>query len=147
MNLIKFDPFHKNQYIPTVFDGFFNGGITDMMGTDIATTIPSVNVIETENGYNVEIAAPGLTKEDFKISLDKNRLTISAEKSAKNETQDGKVTRREFNYSSFSRSFMLPRTIEKDHITAKYENGILLLNVPKKAEVVQEAKSRLIEIA
>jgi HSP20 family protein len=147
MNLIKFDPFHRNQYVPTVFDSFFNGSIGDMMGSDFATTMPSVNVIETESGYNVEIAAPGLTKEDFKINLDKNRLTISAEKSARNETKEGKVTRREFNYSSFSRSFMLPKSVEKDNITAKYENGILLLSVPKKAEIVQEEKSRTIEIA
>jgi HSP20 family protein len=154
MNLIKFDPWptgkqpviHRNHYLPNVFDDFFGRNIGNVMGADFATNAPSVNVSETENGYLLEFAAPGLAKEDFKISLDKNQLKVSAEKSKQNETTERKFTRREFNYNSFSRSFVLPKTVDKDQILAKYNNGILKVSVPKKAEVVNEEKSRTIEI-
>jgi len=148
MNLIKFDPAaRKNLWFPSVFDDFFNGNISDFMGNDFATNMPSVNVAEDAQGYHMELAAPGLTKDDFRISLDKDRLTISSEKESKRETADAKFTRREFNYTTFSRSFILPKTVDKDRISAKYENGILKLLVPKKAEVVKDEKSRVIEIS
>lgn len=154
MNLIKFDPWlsdrqpflHTSHRMPSVFDDFFGRNIGDVVGTDFATNMPSVNISETAQGYQLEVAAPGLTKEDFRISLDKDRLTISSEKSTKHETTEGKFTRREFNYNSFARSFVLPKTVDKDNISAKYENGVLMLSVPKKAEVVKEEKSRVIEI-
>lgn len=153
MNLIKFDPWptegrsflHTNR-MPGMLEDFFGRNIGDFIGADFATNVPSVNISETEKGFQIHVAAPGLTKDDFKIALDKDRLTISAEKSMKDETTEGKWTRREFNYSSFSRSFIMPKTVEKDHITAKYENGVLLLWVPKKEEVVKEEMSRVIEI-
>ena len=156
MNLIKFDPWltdrqpqlsRKSRYLPGVFDDVFGNGIGDFMGTDFATNVPSVNISETENGYHLEIAAPGLKKEDFTVSLDKNRLTVSAEKSTQHETTEAKFTRREFNYSSFNRSFELPKTVDRDQILARYEDGVLTLTVPKKAEVVKEEKGRVIEIA
>jgi len=154
MNLIKFDPWlsnrrpfiHRNPAFPSVFNDLFGGNIADFVGTDFVTSMPSVNISETEQGYQLEIAAPGLTKEDFNVALDKDRLTISAEKSAKTENNEGKLTRHEFNYSSFTRSFMLPKTVDKEQIAARYENGILYLNVPKKAEIVKEERSRTIEI-
>lgn len=146
MNLIKFDPFLHTTRMPGMLEDFFGRNIGDFVGADFATNVPSVNISETESGYQLEVAAPGLSKEDFHISLDKDRLTISSEKSMKNESTEGKWTRREFNFSSFSRSFVLPKTVEKDHISAKYENGVLFLTVPKKAEVVKEEKSRVIEI-
>ncbi len=161
MNLIKFDPWlsdrqpwlnerqpliRRSHQLPNVFDDLFGRNIGDAVGADFAVNAPSVNISETEKGYQLEFAAPGLNKEDFKIALDKNRLTVSAEKSSQNEATESKFTRREFNFASFTRSFVLPKTVEKDHIQAKYENGILKLSVPKKAEVVNEEKSRLIEI-
>ncbi|HLF63575.1 MAG TPA: Hsp20/alpha crystallin family protein [Saprospiraceae bacterium] len=154
MNLIKFDPWlterrpfiRKSYGLPSVFDDLFGSSIGNVIGADFATNVPSVNISEAQNGYQLEIAAPGLSKEDFKISLDKDRLTVSAEKSLGNETTEGKFTRREFNYSSFSRSFVLPKTVDKEQIAAKYENGVLMLTAPKKAEVVKEEKSRMIEI-
>jgi HSP20 family protein len=147
MNLIKFDPYlRRNQTFPSVFNDFFNGSIADFVGGDFATNMPSVNISETEQGFQLELAAPGLAKEDFKIAMDKDRLTVSAERSMKNENKEGTFTRREFNYSSFSRTFVLPKTVDKDRISAKYENGLLMLTVPKKAEIVKEEKSRIIEI-
>jgi HSP20 family protein len=99
------------------------------------TTIPAVNIKETENEFEVDMAAPGMTKDDFRIELNNSLLTISSEKQSENETKDGKnVTRREFSYQSFSRSFTLPAIVETDRITAKYENGLLRVNIPKKDE-------------
>jgi len=81
------------------------------------------------------MAAPGMEKDDFKIELNNSVLSISSEKESKNETKEGKnITRREFSYQSFSRSFTLPAIVETDRITSKYENGILQVNIPKKEE-------------
>ena len=154
MNLIKFQPrlatrpyFPANTLFPSVFDDLFGKDYLNFAGSDFASNVPSVNVIETEGGYSLEVAAPGLEKEDFRISVDKDRLTVSAEKTAKSESKDGKIVRKEFNFNAFSRSFVLPETISKDQITAQYVNGVLHLNVPKKAEIVREEKTRTIEIA
>ena len=100
-----------------------------------------VNIRETETDYVLELVAPGLEKEDFRISLDKNLLTISAEKSAENEeTKEGKLIRKEYRFQSFKRSFTLDEKIEAGNIAAKYLNGVLTLNLPKKVEVKEAAK-------
>jgi HSP20 family protein len=108
------------------------------------SSIPAVNIKETDKDFELQMAAPGMDKKDFKIELDHNRLTISLEK--KNEKkEEGTYSRREFNYQYFKRSFTLPENdIETDKISARYEDGILYLSVPKLKE---EAKpSRMIEI-
>jgi HSP20 family protein len=104
--------------------------------SDTNTTLPSVNIIEGADSYEVDMAAPGLDKKDFKIELGHGVLTISSERKTENETKKGKqVTRREFSYQSFNRSFSLPQTVESEKISAKYENGILKVVIPKKDEV------------
>jgi HSP20 family protein len=108
--------------------------------------VPSVNVTQSENGFNIELAAPGLNKEDFKINVEKDRLTVSSEKQHEEEVSEEKYTRREFNYSSFSRSFYLPKSIDREAIEASYENGVLKLSLPKKQEVLREEMGRSIEI-
>lgn len=148
MNLIKFDPFlHTNQRMPSFLDDFFGRSISDFVGADFATNVPSVNISENTDGFHMELAVPGLTREDFQIAVDKDRLTISAQKTMNSEKAEKTFTRREFNYSTFARTFYLPKTVDKDRISAKYENGILMVTVPKKAEVVKEEKSRTIQIS
>lgn len=93
--------------------------------------IPSVNVKDAEKRYEIDLAAPGLKKEDFKIEIQNNILTISAESVLEKEEKDKKYTRKEFNYHSFSRSFALPVNVEEDSIEAKYEEGILKLTLNK----------------
>lgn len=96
------------------------------------TATPSVNVAENGAEYRLEVAAPGLTKEDFKVNIEDNILTISAEKTMENETKEGeKFLRREFGYSTFKRSFTLPETVDIANIKATYENGVLHLTLPK----------------
>jgi len=108
--------------------------------------VPSVNIRESEEGFMLDLAAPGLKKEDFKVNLDNNVLTISSEQKNENEEKSEKYTRKEFFYSSFSRSFTLPKTIDLDKIKADYNNGILSLSLPKR-EDAKVAVNREIAIA
>ena len=96
--------------------------------------VPAVNITETKDEYLVSLAAPGLKKDDFKISLEGNMLTISSEKEEHKEESDKKFTRQEYSYSSFSRSFTLPEEINQEKIGAKYEDGVLKLSLPRKEE-------------
>jgi HSP20 family protein len=99
------------------------------------TTLPSVNIIETTEKFEVEMAAPGMEKEDFKLETKQNVLTISSEKKdERTNSEEGRFTKREFSYQSFCRSFSLPATVDSDKIKAKYENGILKILIPKKEE-------------
>lgn len=136
MSLIK----RENYWpaLPGFFSDFMNRDWYDWSNQNFSltnTTIPSVNIKETENEFEVDMAAPGMVKDDFKIELKNNVLTISSEKQSESQTTERKnITRREFSYQSFSRSFNLPVFVETDQITAKYENGILRVNIPKKEE-------------
>lgn len=133
MSLVKFsNPF------PTWFDRFFENDLFDWSNRNFSetnTTLPSVNIKENKDGFDVEMAAPGLDKKDFTVELNNNILTISSEKKLDKETKDDEqFTRREYSYQSFSRSFTLPNTVENDKINAKYQNGILKIHIPKKEE-------------
>jgi HSP20 family protein len=108
-------------------------------------SVPSVNIKEGEKDYTIEIAAPGLQKRDFNIDVDRDTLTVSAEKSRKNEDEEKKYTRREFSYTKFSRSFTCPDWVNKDKIEAKYEDGVLSINIPKQKE--QEKPKKKISIS
>ncbi len=97
-------------------------------------TSPSVNIAENSEGFKIEFAAPGLTKEEFQINLDNNVLTVGSEKEVEKEESNENFTRREFNYSSFQRSFTLPDSANGEKISAEYENGILNIEIPKREE-------------
>lgn len=108
-------------------------------------TVPAVNVTENDQSYSVSVAAPGLEKEDFKIDLAGNMLIISAEE--EKEEKEGKYNRKEYNYSSFSRSFTLPEEVNREQIDAKaYENGVLKLVLREKEEVKKANVSKAIEV-
>lgn len=143
--LVKSNNNYYNE-LPSIFDDFsvlrnlFQQGVSKPVNS-----LPSVNVKETDAAYELEIAAPGLSKEDFKVDIDGQTLTISAEKESKKEEKQDTYTRKEFSYSSFKRSFNLPeRTVETDKITAKYVDGVLLLNIPK-TEAVNNNKRISVE--
>ncbi|CAM3764408.1 Hsp20/alpha crystallin family protein [Sphingobacterium prati] len=112
-----------------------------------STTVPAVNIKENGDTFEVEVAAPGMAKDDFKVALEGNLLTISSAKEEKNEEQTDNYTRREFSYQSFQRSFELQKdVVDQDNIQARYENGMLRLTIPKKEEAKQK-EPRLIEIS
>lgn len=97
--------------------------------------LPAVNIKEVESAFQIEVAAPGLKKEDFKLSLHENRLTISAKQEEQNVEKTEKFSRQEFNYSSFQRTFTLPKNVDGEKIEASYINGILHVGLPKKEEL------------
>ena len=143
MTLVKFNNGQKNAVSPW-FSDVFDSLINDSMLNDrfVAKT-PAVNIAETENEFHIELAVPGLKKEDFKINLDKNVLSVSAEKKAENVEEGKKYSKREYTYNSFVRSFTLPESADQSKIAAEYTDGILKLNVTKK----EEAKFQTREIA
>ena len=122
--------------VPTFFDDFF---VKDLMGwsntnSSYGTSLPAVNIRQDENNFEVEVAAPGLAKEDFKVQVENNVLTISSEKELENE--DRGYTRREFGYGAFRRTFTLPENqVDVEKVNASYNNGILHILLPKRVEV------------
>ena len=144
MSLVRF----SNQ-VPSVFDRLFEGDLFDWSNRNFSptnTTLPSVNIKETADAYEVEVAAPGFDKSDFKLELNHEMLTILSEKKTENETKEGEqYTKQEFSYQSFSRSFALPQTADGERISANYENGILRVSIPKKEEA-KPKPMRVIEI-
>lgn len=106
-------------------------------------SVPAVNVKETEKTFEIELAAPGLTKKDFEISVDNGMLTISSEKKEEKEEKEKNYTRKEFSYSSFSRSFTLPESVNEEDVKAYYEDGILRLHIAKKAMGTSKPKKAI----
>ena len=128
-----------------LFDELFHSDLPSILNRDFSKNVPSVNVIENGDSYKIQVAAPGFKKEDFDVSIDDNLLTISGEVKVSNEESGEKYTRREFNYTSFKRSFHLPETVNADNIAGSYENGILNISLPKLEEI--KAISKKVEIA
>lgn len=133
-----------------LFDDLFsrdvwNWGLANNSNTN--TTIPAVNIKETADNFEVEMAAPGMKKEDFRIELDGNTLIISSEvRNEQEEKESERYTRREFSYQSFQRTFTLPKNVvDVDQINARYENGVLHLLIPKREEAKQKPP-RMIQI-
>ena len=136
--------------LPGLLDDFLTRDAFDWgfhSPSQTGTSVPAVNIKETPEHFDVEVAAPGMKKEDFKVELNNNVLTISSEREEEHEeNKDGKFNRREFSYQSFQRSFNLAKEIvDADKIEAKYENGLLHLRIPKREEV-KPKPSRLISI-
>lgn len=134
MSLMKWN--NREEDFPAYsnfFDDFFTRDFNN--GNLRGANLPAVNISEDDDNFEVEVAAPGLKKEDFKINLENNLLIISGEsKNEKEEKEGKKISRREFSYTSFNRSFTLPDTVKVDDIQAKYEDGVLKLTLPKKEE-------------
>lgn len=127
-----FDDDFARSFFSTAFPSVVNNG---------RTNTPAVNVSETDNGYLIEAAAPGYNKEDFKIELENNTLILSCEKKTENEENNKNYSRKEYSYTSFRRSFNLPEgKIDLDKIDANYENGILKISLPKKAELTNKTQ-------
>ena len=139
----------KAPSMPSVFEDFFkpwsqwfdDGGLTNR-----TMNIPAVNIKENGNHYTVTLAAPGLKKDDFKIDVEGNMLTISSEKEENKEEKDEKFTRKEYSYSSFSRSFTLPEDVKQEAIDAHYENGELKIMLPRREELKNGAGTKRIAV-
>lgn len=135
MTLVK-----VNNPVAKTFDGLLNDLFNEMpsLGKNLredAVGFPPVNITEVADAYQIEVIAPGMEKADFSLKLDGNLLTISAEKKKETKDEHSKAIRREFNYRAFKRSFTLDEMINSGNIAAKYENGVLKVELPKKEEV------------
>jgi HSP20 family protein len=139
----------RNVAVPSFVDEFFNDSILprflDFNSGYGSTSLPSVNVEETDKEYRIELAAPGLEKKDLKLSVNDGVLTISSEKKNENEENNDHYIRREFSYSSFSRSFTLPEGTNSESIIASHKNGVLNITIPK--EEVKEIPAKEIKIS
>jgi len=139
----------NNRFYPSVFNQLFNRELVDWSNAGFSSddsTLPAVNILEDDNSIQIEVAAPGMKKEDFKIDLENNRLTVSAEVSTENSESGERYSRKEFSYRSFRRLFNIPvETINGDQIQATYKDGILLVTLPKREEL-KPKPARAIEI-
>lgn len=135
--------------MPSVFEDFFkpwNQWFDDSGLVSKVYSMPAVNITENNNHYLVSLAAPGLKKEDFKIDMEENTITISSEKEERKEEKDEKYTRKEYSYSSFSRSFALPEDVKQEAIEAKYEDGVLNIKLPRKENAKKTSLSKRISV-
>lgn len=136
----------QREAVPSMFDDFFrpwnewfdNGGF---MGRPLS--MPAVNISEAKDNYLVSLAVPGMKKDDFKVDVEGNMLTISSEKSETKEANEEKYTRKEYNYSSFSRSFTIPDDVEIEKIDARYQDGELKLTLPRKEEAKKSSAKKI----
>jgi HSP20 family protein len=133
--------------LPSLVEEYFNGDfLPRFFDVENYNSVPAVNIVESKDEYRIDVAAPGLNKEDFRINIEKNVLTVSSEKEEKREENDEKIMRKEFSYYSFKRCFSLPETINADKIKAIHKDGILQIVVPKREEA-KEKPAREIKIS
>lgn len=136
---------NNNNWIPSIFNDFF---ADPWVPSKIAGTAPAINVSEDNKEYKVEVAAPGMTKDDFKINVANDELVISMEKKAdsKDDDKDKKYLRREFSYSKFEQHLTLPDNVERDNISAGMNDGVLTIDIPKMTEEEKAQEMHYIEI-
>jgi HSP20 family protein len=139
MSLVKFNNRTRNAapYFNNVFDSLFSDALNKNYGI---SKMPAVNIAETAVSYKIELAAPGLNKEDFKIELKKDNLSVWAEKKSEQTEEQKDYTRKEFEYLSFARSFVLPEGVDTEKISAEYLNGVLNITLGKKEPAKDEHK-------
>ncbi|MBR6972500.1 MAG: Hsp20/alpha crystallin family protein [Bacteroidales bacterium] len=137
----------SNSWLPEIFNDFFDNSWMERTNY----TAPAINVIENEKEYELELAAPGLSKEDFKIQLDsEGNLVINMEKKTENKEKEGgkkgRFLRREFSYEKFHQSLVLPDDVDREKIEAKMENGVLNVHLPKIVKAPKAEEHRMIEV-
>jgi HSP20 family protein len=145
MTLVKFNPEIRNNSLMPGFNDVFETILNDTFFSDkMVIRVPAVNISESPDNFHIELAAPGLKKQDFKISIDENVLNISVEQQAEKADNNRKYNKREYSYSSFVRSFSLPEMADQNRIEAGYEDGVLKIDVAKREEA--KTISRQIDI-
>lgn len=133
---------------PSMFEDFFRpwNELIERGSNRSMITLPAVNISENKENFQISLAAPGMKKEDFRVEVDGNMLTISSEKEETKEQKEEKYSRKEYNYASFTRSFALPDLVEREKIDARYNNGILEIKLPKKEDGKQSAAMKQITV-
>lgn len=135
--------------VPSVFEDFFKPWtqlFEDGSLPNRQLSLPAVNIKEANDQYTISLAAPGLQKDDFSIDIDGNMLTIRSEKEKKNEEKEEKFTRREYSYTAFSRCFRLPEDVKQENIDARYQNGELVIALPRRKNGLEPAAAKRIAV-
>lgn len=130
-----------SSWVDDLFETGMGAGFLSNFNTGM--TLPAVNIKENKDEFFLEIAVPGMKKSDFNIDVENKVLSISSEKTEENVEKEENYTRREFGYSSFKRTFTLPDTIDSEHINAKYNDGILIVHLPKREEAKEKPAKRI----
>ena len=143
MRIVKYNNNNNNKFFPSLMNEFFNDDFR-MNVINNNHSVPSVNSIENDNSFEIDLAVPGMKKDDFTIQLNDKVLVISSENT--NSVENNSMSLNEFNYSSFQRSFTVPETVELDKIKANYKNGILKVKLPKKKDSITKP-NRVIDIS
>jgi len=141
MRIVKYN--NNNKVFPSLMNEFFNDDLR-MNVINNNHSVPSVNSIENDNSFEIDLAVPGMKKDDFTIQLNDKVLVVSSENT--NSVENNSMSLNEFNYSSFQRSFIVPETVELDKIRANYKNGILKVKLPKKKDSIKKP-NRVIDIS
>lgn len=144
MNLVRTNK--KEASFPSLLSDFFDNNrffANPTLEREFSTTLPAVNIKEDTKQFDIEFAVPGFDKHDFKIDVENDVMTVSAEKKDEKNEDNKRFTRREFSYTSFSRSFTLPQSVNADKIDARYSHGVLHLQVPKKDDVKAQPKKQI----
>lgn len=133
----------RQEWLPSIFSDFFDNDWISRTNT----TMPAINVIESDKDYKVEVAAPGMTKEDFSIQMTSdNQIVVSMEKKDEKKDENSKYLHREFSYSKFQQSLIVPDDVEKDLISASVNDGVLTIAMPKKTQEEKANECKMIEI-
>jgi HSP20 family protein len=143
MKLVKWN---NDPVFPVLFNRFFTDDLDTYFPTRDCGCFPATNIVENDKDFEIEFAVPGRNKDDIKISIENDVLTVSSEKESKGEEKGRNFTRKEFVFASFKRSFTLPKTVDAEQISASYNNGILKIGIPKKEEA-QAKLSREIKVS
>jgi HSP20 family protein len=147
MSHTKFNPVQPSDALGKWIDNLFSKTLSDVIGLDYSVSSPSVNITENDSAYMMHLAAPGLSKNDFNIRVENDNLVISSEKKEeKEDSKPGRYTRREFNYGAFRRTFFLDENVNRDGISATYEDGVLKITLPKKEVTMEKKSSHVIDI-
>lgn len=144
MSIVKSNK--KEEFFPSLLSDFFDNNRlfgNRWLEKEFNNSIPAVNIKEDSKQFDIEFAAPGFSKNDFKIDVENDLMTVSAEKKEEKNDENKRFTRREFSYNSFSRSFTLPQSVNAEKIDAKYADGVLHLQVPKKEEAKALPKKQI----
>lgn len=145
MTLVKFNPNNQKKSLMPGFNDAFESIFNDTFFNDrMVSRVPATNISESADHYHVELAAPGLKKQDFKINLERNVLTVSVEQTTENKADGRSYTKMEYSYNAFVRSFTLPETADEHGINATYNDGVLTIAIPKREEA--KTINRQIEI-
>lgn len=133
----------RNSMLPSWVDEFFDTSFWPELQGNERASVPAVNIMEDQDQFIIEVAAPGLEKKDFNIDLDNNVLTIHSEREDKKEEKKRRFMRKEYSYTKFSRSFTLPAAVKDEDIKAEYKEGILTIRIPKKDELKTKASRHI----